>query len=108
MRIGGSLFMIAVGAILAYAVTADLSWIDIQTVGVILMVVGMVALGLSIYWMTARRRTDVVQYTTGPYAESSPPVDGSYGPGYGAPQYGNPPNGYAQRTTSYDQGYYRG
>ena len=42
MTIGGSLFLIAVGAILKFAVTADVSGIDLQTVGVILMVIGVV------------------------------------------------------------------
>ncbi len=44
MGIGASIFLIAVGAILAFAVHADLGAVSVQTVGVILMVVG--ALGL--------------------------------------------------------------
>ncbi len=40
MTIGGSLFLIAVGAILNFAVTAEVAGIDLQTVGVILMVTG--------------------------------------------------------------------
>ena len=42
MGIGVSLLLVAVGAILTWAVTADVSGVDIQTVGVILMVVGIV------------------------------------------------------------------
>jgi hypothetical protein len=38
--LGGSLFLIAVGAILRYAVTAELAGIDIGTVGLILMIAG--------------------------------------------------------------------
>jgi hypothetical protein len=44
MGIGVSIFLIAVGAILTFAVEADISGLDISTVGVILMIVG--ALGL--------------------------------------------------------------
>jgi hypothetical protein len=44
MTIGASLFCIAVGAILNFAVTAKLAGIELDTVGVILMVIG--ALGL--------------------------------------------------------------
>ena len=56
MTIGGSLFLIAVGAILKYAVTADLAGIDLQTAGVILMVIGVLGLvlGLFLLWNTDR------------------------------------------------------
>lgn len=50
MNIGFSLFAIAVGAILKFAVTAQLAGISISTIGVILMVVGVVALIVSL-WM---------------------------------------------------------
>jgi hypothetical protein len=53
MSIGASLFLLAVGAILRYAVTASISGIDVQTVGLILMVVGIIGLVLSIAWMVA-------------------------------------------------------
>jgi tetrahydromethanopterin S-methyltransferase subunit E len=48
MRIGSSLFLIAVGAILYFAVTATLVGIDIQTVGLILMVIGVIGFVLSL------------------------------------------------------------
>lgn len=44
MGIGVSIFLLAVGAILAYAVDVTVSGIDLDTIGVILMIVG--ALGL--------------------------------------------------------------
>ena len=50
MTIGTSLALIAVGAILKYAVTADLSGIDLQTVGVILMLIGILGLVLSLLY----------------------------------------------------------
>ena len=50
VTIGTSLVLIAVGAILKYAVTADLSGIDVQTVGVILMLIGILGLILSLLY----------------------------------------------------------
>lgn len=44
MTIGASIFLFAFGAILRYAVTAEVSGIDIATVGTILMIAGVVAL----------------------------------------------------------------
>jgi hypothetical protein len=53
MGIGVSIFLIAVGAILAFAVTAEVSGLDISTVGWILMIVGGLGLVLSIvFWWT--------------------------------------------------------
>ncbi len=63
MGIGTSIFLIAVGAILKFAVTAEVSGVDLDTVGLILMVVGGIGLLLSIFWMTVwadRRRGTVV------------------------------------------------
>jgi hypothetical protein len=51
MGVGVSLLLIAAGAILTWAVTASVSGVDIATVGVVLMVVGIVGLVLSlIFW----------------------------------------------------------
>ena len=59
MTIGGSLFLIALGAILKYAVTATVAGVEIQTVGVILIVAGAVGLVIGLFLMTsARRRVD--------------------------------------------------
>lgn len=43
MTMGGGLFLIAVGAILRYAVKDSWSFIDLPTLGLILMIVGVVA-----------------------------------------------------------------
>jgi hypothetical protein len=48
MSIGASLFLIAVGAILNFAVTAEVAGIELQTVGVILMVIGGLGMVLSL------------------------------------------------------------
>jgi Domain of unknown function (DUF6458) len=60
MTIGASLLLIAVGAILKFAVTDDIKSIDLGTIGVILMVVGAAGLVLGLVLMNMRRRTDVV------------------------------------------------
>jgi hypothetical protein len=64
MALGTSLFLIAVGAILRYAVSDSLSGIDIPTIGLILMVVGVVGLLISLFMMTLwdrDRRRGVVE-----------------------------------------------
>jgi hypothetical protein len=51
MGIGTSIFLIALGAILRFAVTATVSGVSVQTIGLILMIVGIVGLVLSlIFW----------------------------------------------------------
>jgi hypothetical protein len=57
MSLGASLFLIAVGAILRFAVTADLAGIDLQVVGTILMVVGVIGFAISLFfWFQTRDR----------------------------------------------------
>ena len=52
MTLGTSLLLIAVGAILRFAVNVSTSGVNIHTVGVILMIVGVVGAILSLLWMT--------------------------------------------------------
>ncbi len=61
MYIGTSIFLIALGAILRYAVTADVEGINLDTAGLILMIVGVVGLLVSLLWATiwADRRRGV-------------------------------------------------
>ncbi len=78
MGIGVSIFLIAVGAILAFAVDAEVSGLDVQTVGWIVLVVGALGLVLSmIFWSSwggpgaiGRRRTT--------YVEEGPPAGPPY------------------------------
>ena len=56
MGIGTSLFLIAVGAILYFAVDADVSGIEISTIGIILMIVGVVGLLISLFLISSARR----------------------------------------------------
>jgi heme/copper-type cytochrome/quinol oxidase subunit 2 len=51
MTIGTSLLLIAAGAILRYAVTAEASGIDLRVVGLVLMIIGIVGLVLSLLWI---------------------------------------------------------
>jgi hypothetical protein len=69
MGVGVSILLIAAGAILTWAVTATVSGVSIHTVGVILLIVGIVGLVVSmIFWSSwggpaafsgGRRRTYV-------------------------------------------------
>ena len=59
MGIGTSIFLIAVGAILKFAVTAEISGLELSTVGVILMICGAVGLVLSLFMFNSARRTVV-------------------------------------------------
>jgi len=58
MYIGTSIFLIAIGAILRWAVTGSVSGIDLQTAGLILLIVGVLGLIISIGMMTAWRDRD--------------------------------------------------
>jgi Domain of unknown function (DUF6458) len=51
MGVGVSLFLIAVGAILTWGVSADVEGLDINVIGVILMIIGLVGFLLSLlFW----------------------------------------------------------
>jgi uncharacterized YccA/Bax inhibitor family protein len=76
MGIGVSLILIAVGAVLTWAVNVSSSGFNINTIGIILMIVGAIGLILSLmFWSTwggvgtTRRRTTYVD-------------EGPGGPGY--------------------------
>jgi hypothetical protein len=73
MGIGGSIFLIALGAILAFAVNAHISGLDINVVGYVLMLAGLVGLLITLWYWNSRRRSTVVSQTR-------PPVrgDGTY------------------------------
>jgi hypothetical protein len=73
VTIGASLFLIAVGAILNFAVTATVAGVDIQTVGVILMICGGVGLVLGLIFMASASRRGA--------PPGGPPVGGPPPPG---------------------------
>jgi Domain of unknown function (DUF6458) len=71
MGIGTSLFLIAVGAILRWAVQDSISGVDLTTVGLILLIVGIIGLVISLFLTTSLfRRGDTVvtrdRYVDGP------------------------------------------
>ncbi len=78
MPLGTSILLVAVGAILRYAVTATVSGLSLPTIGLILMIVGVAGVALSLVyllaWSGSRRRGVVNERVVeqDPYRE--PPV----------------------------------
>ncbi|MEN3361266.1 MAG: hypothetical protein V7637_5248 [Mycobacteriales bacterium] len=89
MNIGVSIFLIAVGAILAFAVNATVSGLDINVVGVILLVVGLGWLTLSLVLLNSRR-TRLRSTTSGALVEERR-------------VYNEPPAATPYDTTVYDE-----
>lgn len=56
MTIGTSIFLIAVGAIIRYGVTFHVSGVSRPTIGLILIIAGVVGLALSLIYMASARR----------------------------------------------------
>ena len=56
MTIGGSIFLLAAGAILRYAVKDTWSAVDIPTVGLILMVAGALGLAIGLFLAFGQRQ----------------------------------------------------
>ena len=70
MTIGSSIFLIAVGAIIRYALTFSVSGVSRPTIGLILIIAGIVGLVLSlIYTASARRRAVDGRLVDRPYEE---------------------------------------
>jgi hypothetical protein len=62
MSIGAALFMIAVGAILRYAVSDSVEGVDLPVIGLILMIVGAIGLLISLFmYANSSRRGTVVE-----------------------------------------------
>ena len=71
MGLGVGLFLIAIGAILTWAVTKDVNGVDIQVVGVILMIVGAVGILLDLIWWHSWRGGPMA-YRRRAYVEGEP------------------------------------
>jgi hypothetical protein len=56
--IGGSLFLVALGAILYFAVSAEAEGFSINTVGLILMIVGVIGLVLTLIMTANAEKTE--------------------------------------------------
>ena len=77
MTVGGSIFLIAVGAILRYAVQDEIDAVNLETIGLILMIAGVIGLLIGLFLMTqARGRGDVVVERERPveYERRDPPA----------------------------------
>jgi hypothetical protein len=55
MGVGSSLLLIAIGAVLRFAVTISTHGFNIHTIGVILMIVGAIGLIISLFWLAVWR-----------------------------------------------------
>jgi hypothetical protein len=56
VTIGGSIALIVIGAILRFGVTWKPAHVDLQTIGVILMIAGAVGMIISVTFLAMRRR----------------------------------------------------
>jgi hypothetical protein len=72
MTVGGSIFLIAVGAILRYAVTDSIKGVDLVTIGLILMIAGIVGLVIGLFMYTTGRRDAVVVRDRERYVDRDP------------------------------------
>jgi hypothetical protein len=74
MTIGGSIALIVAGAILRFAVTWHGNYLNLQAIGVILMVAGVVGLGVAVGLLISRRRarTGATVYEQRRYTEPPP------------------------------------
>lgn len=68
MSIGSSIALIAIGAILAFAVRFEISGLSLQTAGFILMITGIIALTLTLL-LRRRRAAGVIHTHLPPTAE---------------------------------------
>lgn len=76
MRIGGAIIVLALGAILKFAITTHNDHgINLNTIGVILMIVGAIWLIAEIIYASTRRRTDVIHHDPAGRARSTTYVD---------------------------------
>jgi hypothetical protein len=69
MTIGSSLFLMAVGAILRFAVSDSIKDVDLATVGLILMIAGAVGLVIGIWMALAARRRYAATYADPAYRD---------------------------------------
>jgi hypothetical protein len=72
MTVGGSIFLVAVGAILRYAVTDTISGVDLATIGLILMIAGIVGLVIGLFMYASARRTAYVPPERDRYGDREP------------------------------------
>ncbi|TQJ54352.1 DUF6458 family protein [Streptomyces sp. SLBN-115] len=81
MGLGGCIILIAVGAILTFATDWDMQGVNLDLVGVILMIVGLI--GVTTFSTIARRRRVMVPPTSTTVVETERHQRDGYNGGYG-------------------------
>jgi membrane-bound ClpP family serine protease len=74
MTVGASIFLIAVGAILRYAVTDSISGVELATVGLILMIAGIVGLLIGLFMYASAHRSGYAVRERDRYVDRDPLV----------------------------------
>jgi hypothetical protein len=64
MSLGLGIVLFAIGAILTWALNVTVDWINLQMVGIILMVAGAIVIVLGIVLIARRRRSIATSHTT--------------------------------------------
>jgi hypothetical protein len=64
MSLGLGIVLFAIGAILTWALNVSVDWIDLQMVGIILMVAGAIVIVLGIILLARRRRSIATSQTS--------------------------------------------
>ncbi|MGV9251684.1 DUF6458 family protein [Streptomyces sp. NPDC003697] len=81
MGLGGCIILIAAGAILTFATDWDMQGVNLDLVGIILMIVGLI--GVTTFSSIARRRRVMVPPTTTVVEEERHHTRDGYSDGYG-------------------------
>ena len=74
MGLGVSIFLIAVGAILAFAVNAEVSGLEVTTIGWILLIVGIIGAVLSMLFWSSWGGPGGYRSRRTTYVDDGPPV----------------------------------
>ncbi|GAA2512481.1 DUF6458 family protein [Pilimelia columellifera] len=74
MGIGASIFLMVVGAILAFAVNADAGWLDIEVVGWVMLVAGAVGFLITLWYLQRSREGRVVRRSETTIDDAPPTV----------------------------------
>ena len=72
MGIGASIFLLAVGAILTFAVEWTVQGVDLEAVGIILMIAGCIGLAVTLAMMSRTGGTRVTEYYEDPTRRPPP------------------------------------
>jgi len=63
MSLGAGIGVFVIGAILAFAVNVEVTWVDLRLIGYILMAAGAIGIIIGIVLLTRRSRSDTVSRT---------------------------------------------